>query len=970
MLRDLLVTTVVCLSVCCNAVAKPVQPLADNPVAVAYQRDNAPASFTNTEGQAAGILIRFWQLWSAQTGHEIEFHGGAWKNPLDALRDSQADTTLALFDPSHASDELIFAEKGLPVPFYIYFHHSIRQLRDLEDLLGFRIGVIQGSSAKRYLLDHLPHATIRVYPTAEALLHAAEAGEIRVFVAPAPVMRYQLENQGLQYDYRFYTRTPLFTRELRPAVRRGQENLLTAINQGLAYISDAQWNALISQWLSKPDDSNRLVIAAPLSYPPLAMLDERGQPTGLLVDIWRLWAKRTGNRIRFELSHWNDAVEMLQQGEAEIHAGVFDELEWTEEMAFSEPLFELESGLFVPVDSDIHTLMELKDKPVGVVQGSFQESWLGEQFPALETVPFVDAEEMINAALQGQLAAFIYEILPTRFLLQRRGRNTHFKILPQVRFRRQLVAAVMEKQQHLVKRIDKGFKNLPLEQLQALERDWIADPKSYYYHTLTDNVLLTLEEHHWLNKYGEIRVGLNPNWPPFIYRGEAGQLQGIVLDYLELLREKLDLNLHFIMEPDGSAVLEAARERQVDLLPGTAATPERRKWLAFTDPYTTFQRVIITRKNAATVNSVEDLQGKVVVVNAGSATHEWLQREFPRLSLRAMSSDLRGLEAVANGHVDAMISNLAVITWLLQAHNFPNLKISTALVGQVDELRLAVRSDWPQLVAILNKGLAAISPEQHNAIWQKWFQLQFSHGVDMAFVWRVVLQVIAGALIILCVVISFSNRRLRREVNERERAQAEVKAQRDVLERLATTDSLTGAWNRRRFMELAEKEINRSQRYGHPLTVVMVDIDHFKQVNDTYGHSAGDLALVQTVTCIHNKLRATDVLGRIGGEEFALLLPETGPSEANQVAERLRQAVSNFEITIDNGTDVLRLTISIGLTQLRKYDRSVDQILSRADQALYRAKGMGRNRVVMYEDDPAINTLSLLFCNFASFTLS
>ena len=164
------------------------------------------------------------------------------------------------------------------------------------------------------------------------------------------------------------------------------------------------------------------------------------------------------------------------------------------------------------------------------------------------------------------------------------------------------------------------------------------------------------------------------------------------------------------------------------------------------------------------------------------------------------------------------------------------------------------------------------------------------------------------------------------------------------LELLASTDSLTGAFNRRHFMEAANNEILRSERYGHPLSVLMLDIDHFKAVNDTHGHGIGDEALKETVHVIEKTLRNEDTLGRLGGEEFAVLLPETKVSQAVLLAERIRVAIS--EIVIDTPTDPLSFTMSIGISQLSEGDSNIDDILKRADEGLYKAKEQGRNQVV------------------------
>jgi len=164
------------------------------------------------------------------------------------------------------------------------------------------------------------------------------------------------------------------------------------------------------------------------------------------------------------------------------------------------------------------------------------------------------------------------------------------------------------------------------------------------------------------------------------------------------------------------------------------------------------------------------------------------------------------------------------------------------------------------------------------------------------------------------------------------------------LEILATTDSLTGAYNRRHFMEVGNMELHRSIRYGQSFTVAMLDIDHFKAVNDTYGHGVGDIALKRTVQVIQDVLRNEDTLGRLGGEEFAVIFPQTDLDGAGLVAERIRESIG--EIVVDTPLGDLRFTMSIGLSSGGGKDSDIEEALKRADQALYSAKELGRNRVI------------------------
>lgn len=163
------------------------------------------------------------------------------------------------------------------------------------------------------------------------------------------------------------------------------------------------------------------------------------------------------------------------------------------------------------------------------------------------------------------------------------------------------------------------------------------------------------------------------------------------------------------------------------------------------------------------------------------------------------------------------------------------------------------------------------------------------------------------------------------------------------LHEIAIRDYLTGCFNRRHFYTLAEPELARARRHATPLSLLMFDLDHFKQVNDQFGHACGDAVLCQTVAVIQGRLRISDALARIGGEEFVVLLPETDLEQAKGLAERLRQAIA--EHPFEHAGQRLTATASWGVTSARPDDANVDMLLDRADRGLYLAKKSGRNRV-------------------------
>lgn len=163
------------------------------------------------------------------------------------------------------------------------------------------------------------------------------------------------------------------------------------------------------------------------------------------------------------------------------------------------------------------------------------------------------------------------------------------------------------------------------------------------------------------------------------------------------------------------------------------------------------------------------------------------------------------------------------------------------------------------------------------------------------------------------------------------------------VERLATVDELTGIANRRRLFEMGQREFEYARRYDIPLAAILLDIDHFKKINDTYGHKSGDRVLEGIAALIKRSVREVDVFGRYGGEEFVLLLPQTNREAALEVAERLRSRVEALRFETDRG--VLQVTISLGVAMSRPELASLAVLIDRADQAMYAAKQAGRNRV-------------------------
>jgi len=200
-----------------------------------------------------------------------------------------------------------------------------------------------------------------------------------------------------------------------------------------------------------------------------------------------------------------------------------------------------------------------------------------------------------------------------------------------------------------------------------------------------------------------------------------------------------------------------------------------------------------------------------------------------------------------------------------------------------------------------------------------------------------------------------ANDRLLKEITRREQTEAALRKSEEAFRHIAITDSLTGLYNRGHLNQLALNEISRVLRYSRPLSVIMLDIDFFKHVNDTYGHAAGDLVLQAVASITKSHVRVSDIVARYGGEEFIILLPETIAADAADVAENLRWRIEDS--SVDGGKYLIRITASFGVSDyLEKSDAEPDDkivsgFVSKADLALYESKKAGRNRVTIYKPE-------------------
>ena len=442
---------------------------------------------------------------------------------------------------------------------------------------------------------------------------------------------------------------------------------------------------------------------------------------------------------------------------------------------------------------------------------------------------------------------------------------------------------------------------------------------------------LTISEKNWIQELkansGELYFCVDPNWMPIEMIDSEGQHKGFVSDILTDIGTHFGIPMNLVPTSSWKQSLEYVRKGKCSFLATAAKTVSRVNYLEFTVPYLELPLVVTVRNEELFVEDLSKIKDTLGAVK-DYAQIELIKNKYPDLRIVEVASVMDGLEQVRDKKKYGFIDILPVIGYHLHRYNIEGVKIG----GKADlylRLSMAVKKgEDPELLSILNKAIYSFSNEKKKLIMDKWLSIHIEKVIDYSTLWRV----IAISVLILSLILLYL-----RQIRQHNII---IQAKNRELELMSKTDKLTQLFNRNGIDETLYSEYNRYKRSESRFSIIILDIDHFKQVNDTYGHQVGDDVLSTFGSILKEYVREVDIVGRLGGEEFIIISPDINESGTIGLAERLRVAVYNFSFPIV-GTQ----SASFGIAVIQKTD-SIDSLINRADKNLYNAKKQGRNRVV------------------------
>jgi diguanylate cyclase (GGDEF)-like protein len=408
---------------------------------------------------------------------------------------------------------------------------------------------------------------------------------------------------------------------------------------------------------------------------------------------------------------------------------------------------------------------------------------------------------------------------------------------------------------------------------------------------------------------------------------DKGQHVGMTADYLAIMAQKIGKPILLVPTTTWVQTLMFAQTRKCDIFSLAMETEDRKKYMDFTQPYLSIPVVIASRTDKFFIPDMSALGDKKLGVVRGYAIGEILRKEYPEMNIVDVDSLHQGLEMVVKDDLYGFIGTMVTVGYEFQRNFVGELKI----VGKFDrkwELGIATRNDEPLLRNIFQKAIESISEKQKQEILNRWLAIRYEKAVDYGQLWKWLI----APLVILAFLL-YRNFLLKSYNNQ--------------LEIISITDKLTQTYNRVKLDNILEEQEALFQRYEQIFSIIIIDIDFFKRVNDQFGHQTGDKVLIEFSTILNVHIRTTDILGRWGGEEFMLILPKTKLKEALILAEKLRKLIQAFSFS-----SVGVLTASFGVSERTgQKDSTLNDLVFQADQALYQAKNEGRNRVVKYAEE-------------------
>ena len=926
------------------------------PVSVGIVADNKP--YTSMVGRtASGFSIDIVREVARQSGLDIEFRAGTWPEVFGAFERGDIDVIEGISYNDDRARTIQFTE-----PYHIRQMHlmhdtanPLKNIDSLKSLNNYRIGVVRDV----YFRDALKTAGVSLvtYDSIPGLIRALAFGWVDGIIGPELTLDYYANQAGFRF-LEIAGPAPLgewSKEDFRLGVLKENDELFKVVSGGLAAIPDERIKELFNRWqeyggtsvaessdFTLSDAHQRYISeAGPVrvgfmsDYAPFSFHDADALQ-GLSVDVLNRISDLTGLQIIPVPGQWSELYPRFLNRDIDIMANISKTEEREAFTRFTRPYHIIPNVAFT-LDKNLlfNSLADLQGLKVAIGSGIYYEGALREALGD-NVFAFTSQQAMFQALAEGSVDVAL-AALPNGNYWVRELRIAGVNIAGEMTLDgmpgEDLRFGVRPALEPLASIMDAALEAISPTEMRTIENRWLGASARRNRTPATGPLTFSDAEQAWLaDRNRQLTICVDPDWLPLEGLSENDKHLGISADIFALFANRSNITFTPLPVDSWSESIKAVKNRHCDMLSMAMETPERLEYLNFTKPYIEIPSVLLGRVEAPYINTLDDMGDRPVGVVKDYAFLELLRTTNPGLNLVEVPSEQTGLRMVQERKLAGYLGTLSTASYNMQELGLADLKV----LGRIPAdwtLGVATRNDQPELFNIMQKLVSSLTEAELKTIEQQWAGLKLEQTVD----YTLVFQLIMGAVVLLGLLF-YWNRKLGRLNHE-------LAAANDRLAHLSVTDDLTQIGNRSYFDREFSKSFHWCQRHGAGFAVAMVDADHFKEINDTYGHDAGDRCLVALADTMRSHFRRdTDRLTRFGGEEFVIFTSFSDRDELVSRLEAFREGLAGQATCCDD--EQIRFTVSIGLaTGTPGKDTVPAEFLRLADKALYLAKQNGRNRL-------------------------
>ena len=476
--------------------------------------------------------------------------------------------------------------------------------------------------------------------------------------------------------------------------------------------------------------------------PPLKFKNKQNQATGMLIDIWKLWSAKTGKKIEFIEANWDDTLLMVKDGRVDIHGGLYYTKKRDKYLDYtSKPLYENKNYFFYYKGiTQIYNNEDILPFVVGIGNG-FPRKFMKENYPNVLIKKYDSNEETLQAIKNSEvkvvlssLATFIYSLKSHQIDI-----NDFKYVEDKPAFTKEYFGAVKAGNKKLLKLIDDGFEKISNQELKDIELKWTKNLDANPFMKHKDKKF-TKKEKQWLQNNKTIKIVANPSWPPFSFiNKDTNKPDGIAADYMKLIAKETGINFEYVRTSSWDESIKKIQNKEIDIFGVIKQTPQRDKYLNFTDTYITFPMVAVTKNDISFVSSIDDIKNKKFAMIKNFSSTEYLKTNYPNLDVTLYLNAQECMEAVSDNKADVFIGSLGTVSYLLKKYEYVNLKIA-GKIGITSSWGIGVRNDMePEIISIFNKVLHNISEEKKDKILNRWISIKFDEQIDYTIIYELLI---------------------------------------------------------------------------------------------------------------------------------------------------------------------------------------------------------------------------------------